>query len=108
MKNIFSLIAMVGLLSLAACGGSAQKEATKTQTEEVNSADLVRIELKVEGMTCTGCENTIKTKIAELGDIKSVEASHVDGVVKVELPEGAVSTEDIKKAIAAAGYTVNE
>ncbi len=110
MKKVFLTIAVASVVLLSACSGnSSKKESTEEQkTEVINDADLVTVTLNVEGMTCTGCENTIKTKVGAIDGVAEVEASHVDGIVKVQLPAGEVSKEDIKAAIVAAGYTVKE
>ena len=37
-----------------------------------------KLELKVEGMVCTGCENRLKNAILQMKNVKNVEASFVE------------------------------
>jgi copper chaperone len=60
-------------------------------------------ELKVEGMTCGGCANSVK---------RSVNAVDANAKVEVDLPSGTVRVEtlvdihDVQRAITEAGYKV--
>lgn len=56
---------------------------------------MKEIELKVENMTCKGCENRIQNALKEIEGVESVVADHVNGNVKVILVDDI--TEDILK-----------
>ena len=43
-----------------------------------------KLELKVEGMVCTGCENRLKNAILQMKNVKNVEASFMEKKVIVE------------------------
>ena len=45
---------------------------------------MKEINLKVEGMMCTGCENRIQNAVKNMNGIKSVKADHTTGIVKIE------------------------
>lgn len=42
-----------------------------------------RIELKVKGMVCGGCENRVKNALSTIDGVESVEASFKTGIVTV-------------------------
>ena len=105
-KLIFSLFAV--LLLIAACNTKEQKNNdTNIETEAVTAeADMVTIELAVEGMTCTGCENTVMAAVNALEGIQESIASHVDSTTVVSFDKSKVDIEKISEAIASKGYTV--
>ena len=61
--------------------------------------------MKIKGMMCTHCEATVRNALEALGEVKSAEVSHEDGVAVVELA-GAADSKKLKKAVEAAGYKV--
>ena len=83
------------------CGGGKSNPAKDAPEAEVATA---RADIAIEGMTCTGCENTICTSIEKIPGVKSVTASHIDGKAIVEYDAGKVDTAALKAAVDAAGY----
>mgnify|MGYP005828584649 CR=1 FL=1 len=61
-----------------------------------------KIKLKVNGMTCSGCEEHVETALKNIG-IKHSDASFRLGQVQFELPED-ITIEKVKKAIRGAQY----
>jgi copper chaperone CopZ len=64
------------------------------------------VSIKVEGMTCEGCENAVTMNVKELEGIKDIKASHADEVVTVSFDSNLVTLEEIKSKITETGYTV--
>lgn len=64
------------------------------------------VSIAVSGMKCGGCENTIKTKLAALDGVLSVNASHQEKRVDVTFDADKVDVEDIEDAITDAGFSV--
>ena len=60
---------------------------------------MKEINLKVEGMMCTGCENRIQNAVKNMNEIKSVKADHTTGTVKIEAEDG-IEESKIKEKIA--------
>lgn len=54
---------------------------------------MKKIELKVEGMSCIGCENRIQNALNDIKGVENVDADHVKKTVKITL------TEDVKEDI---------
>lgn len=62
--------------------------------------------ITVEGMTCTGCEQSVQRAVGGLDGVDTVRADHTAGRVTVRFDSGAVSEDAIAARIQEAGYTV--
>lgn len=104
-KAIYLIVIMA---FIAGCQGKTEKEENQDTDQEMvvapENVELVSID--IEGMTCTGCENTIEGGISELEGIVEVTASHVDGNATVKYDKSRASIEQMKGAIEKKGYTV--
>lgn len=98
-KRITFLSILVLLSTLIACKSSHDKS-TKT------NIPLEKYEILVDGMTCTGCEQTIQTAVSGLEGVEKVTASHEKGIAVVEIQEGMFDSLAIKSKITESGYTV--
>jgi copper chaperone CopZ len=84
-------------------------ETTPSPVEQtiINPAqDAVVFELVVEGMTCTGCEETIKNSINTMDGIQWVKATHADGKVVLAMTQSNPDTTGVKQKIEESGYKV--
>ena len=61
--------------------------------------------LKVEGLSCGGCENRIKNALGEVEGIKTVEADFHTGMVRV-LAEEKVTKEEMEETITDIGFEI--
>lgn len=68
---------------------------------------MKEVVIKVEGMVCGGCENRVKNALQTLDGVNSVEASHENGIVKVNLDD-SVDVNKIKEKIEDIGFEVKE
>lgn len=98
MKQII-LIAILAI-SMAAC---TPKQAPK---EKEVPAVMVETKLRVEGMSCTGCEETIAKGVNELAGIDSISANHLDSTAFVRFDSNKINLDAIKKVIEGRGYVV--
>jgi copper chaperone CopZ len=98
--NLISVLLLftVILMALSCSGGK------KDKLPEAGPTSF--IEVKIEGMTCTGCEQTIQKNVGKLEGIKSVKATFTDGRAIVEYFPSLVDTLKIREAITGSGYTV--
>lgn len=95
----FILIAPIAIISC--------KSNTNT-TEEVKTISIPteKYEVLIDGMTCTGCEQTIQTAVNGLDGVEKVTASHEKGDAIVEVQKGKFDSLTIKSKISEAGYIV--
>ena len=81
------------------------EQKSDNKTLEVSGNDKA-VEIQCSGMTCTGCENTIKSKVKKVEGVKDVMADFKTNTVKASYDPGKTNPDAIKEAISAAGYKV--
>ena len=67
---------------------------------------MERIELKVEGMTCGGCVNSVQNALNQRNGIRSATADLDSGIVTVEFDSAIIQQPEISAAITEAGFDV--
>ena len=60
--------------------------------------------LNVEGMSCGHCKAAVESELSRLSGVERSEADVEKGTVEVSYDEGNVTTDDLRKAVAEAGY----
>lgn len=97
MKKLIS-----GFILLVSLAGCSPKQAPKTDAKPV----LVEAKLRVEGMHCTDCENSIAKGVHELAGIDSIQANHLDSTAFVRFDSNKTNVAEISKAIEERGFHV--
>src|SRR5690349_15386968 len=118
MKKISILLAVIFSVFIIGCGKS-DKQTTEQKNDKQStdqnggsnktlqtSGDDKSIEIHTSGMTCTGCESTIKSKVKKVEGVKDVIADHKSNTVKASYDPSKTNPEAIKEAITSAGYKV--
>ena len=67
---------------------------------------MERIELKVEGMTCGGCVNSVQNALNQRNGTCSATANLDSGIVTVEFDSAIIQQPVIAAAITEAGFDV--
>ncbi len=67
---------------------------------------MERIELKVEGMTCGGCVNSVQNALNRRNGISSATADLDSGIVTVDFDSGIIQQSIISASITEAGFDV--
>jgi len=62
------------------------------------------VKLPIEGMTCTGCVNSVSRVLAALPGVAGVEVSLTKGRAKVTYDPAQTGVEAMKQAIERVGY----
>ncbi len=65
-----------------------------------------KLNIKVKGMFCTGCETRIKNALLSLNGILDVTASYNNGEVKVSYDKNLISPKDIEDKITNLDYEI--
>jgi mercuric ion transport protein len=78
----------------------------RTELFEVKTDNIQRVEFKVKGMTCTGCEGHVKLEVEKLEGIIEVLVSYDKGNTVVKFDKTKTSIKIIEKAINSTGYEV--
>ncbi len=67
---------------------------------------MMRKVLKVEGMTCQHCVQTVSEAVTKMAGIQKVEVSLEEKEVIVDFDESETKTEDISAQIVEAGFEI--
>ena len=68
---------------------------------------MKEMELKIEGMMCTGCENRVQNALKTIDGVEEVKANHEDGSVKIKANDN-VEISTVKEKVEDIGYEVKE
>ncbi|MHA7295202.1 heavy-metal-associated domain-containing protein [Arthrobacter sp. HLT1-21] len=64
------------------------------------------VTLRVEGMTCTGCERRLGTALKRLDGVSEATADHRTGELTVRYDPAIATRETLVERVETAGYTV--
>lgn len=67
---------------------------------------MSNITLKVDGMSCGGCEKSIRSALLEHTGVSEVAASHEAGTVSIDFDAAHINAAQLSAAIEAAGFDV--
>jgi len=97
----FSL-ALVATPAAFACGDE-QKEAAKSVP-----ADAQTVTLKIVGMSCGGCADSVRNALLKLDGVYDAAVSFETGIASVQLDGKKVDEVKLTEAIVKAGYKVEK
>lgn len=93
------------LVSALISGCSGKSTATDNAAQSATNAVTIKtVSLSIEGMTCTGCENTIQEAVTKVPGVTSVKASHLDSTAVVTFDTTKTTLSAIGDAVTEAGY----
>ncbi len=100
MKRSYTLAILATVVVAAVIGA-----ASLTVGADDSQSALTTTVFKVGGMTCGGCEASVKTVVKKLDGVEKVTASNKEARATVTYDATKVSTDDIVAAIEKIGYT---
>ncbi|MDE5418235.1 cation transporter [Labilibaculum sp. DW002] len=106
MKRFFIIIFALALFT--ACQSNTKKAESESKAETTQVVELQELELTVTGMTCSGCENTVKNGLKQIDGVVEVQASHKNSKVTIKVEKDKVSREEIAQQIETIGYNVEK
>jgi mercuric ion transport protein len=75
------------------------------KSQAVAQPAAARTTFKVSGMTCAGCETTIKLALEQTPGVRAAEVSYDRGEAVVEYDPNVTNTDKLRAAINETGYT---
>ena len=69
-----------------------------------DEANIEKLEVKVDGMTCDACQNHVNHAVNELEGIVSIKTSYANGNSIIQFDKTQTNQEEIKKAVESTGY----
>ena len=79
---------------------------TENKTVVLDQSNIQTAEFKINGMTCTGCEEHVKQEVNKLTGIMQTTVSYENGNAIIEFDQSQTDIEEIEKAIEKTGYSV--
>ena len=68
-----------------------------------------KIEIKISGMSCTGCENRVENILKNIENVESVNANYNTGIVEIETNDiKDLNIDVIKETLEDLGYDILE
>ncbi|CAM3942685.1 copper chaperone [Bacillus cereus] len=67
---------------------------------------MEQLTLKVEGMSCGHCVNSIESNVKELNGVEQVKVQLAEGTVEVTIDSSIITLKDIVSVIEDQGYDV--
>lgn len=67
---------------------------------------MENIELRIEGMHCTGCSARLQKVLSNLDGVSSAEVSFEKGMANIEFNKEIITLDEIKNAIVDSGFEV--
>lgn len=102
MRKILTL--MLSLAIFASCNNPGTDKATNETKEDVNVTAVKTVGLRVTGMTCEGCENTVKEALNKIEGVTESNASFATNQAKVSYDTTKTNIAEISKTIDELGY----
>lgn len=78
------------------------------QVVYVQESQVETVTFNIEGMTCTGCEVTVKNAAGGVNGVLEANASYNTGQATIKYDQGKTTREAIVAAINETGFTVNQ
>ena len=67
---------------------------------------MERTEIRVEGMTCGGCVNSVQNALSQREGVHQVTADLASGIVTVEFDPALIAHAALEEAITDAGFDI--
>jgi copper chaperone CopZ len=103
-KNAIVVVLLAS--ALLACNSTPKQTSDEAMKNSSNVQANKTVTLAVEGMTCEGCENTVKESVEKLPGIASAKASYKEKAVVIAFDSTQAKVNDISAAITDVGYEV--
>ncbi len=76
---------------------------------EVPQGQIANVQLHIEGMTCTGCEQSVNYALQSTPGVVSVESSYKTGIANVQFDKTKTAPDQLKQAVEKkVGYKVTD
>ncbi|MFQ5630843.1 MAG: cation transporter [bacterium] len=104
-RNVFFIfILIVTVLAFISCA----KEEAKQEAVGADTTPTALVTFDVQGMTCAGCETSVKLALRDIEGVKNVEASYEAAEAKITVNPEKANEQEIIDAINNIGYTAKK
>jgi copper chaperone CopZ len=97
------LVVLLGAALIFCCGKSNERAQTEKKAEAV-AADVQKVKLGVEGMTCSGCAFGVETALKNVAGVKQAEVRFDEKSAEVEFDPTIAKVDQLVEAVSKAGF----
>jgi len=94
-KNIIFFFLISSSFLFVAC----DSKAPKTEVITVKASDLVKETVKINGMTCVGCETRLEKSVSKLEGVVTFKASSQDNSAILEFDKSKTDLKTVQKSL---------
>ncbi|NOX17494.1 MAG: mercuric transport protein MerTP [Chlorobi bacterium] len=105
-KSFLAIVTVFAVLALSFPYYNSYLFANGNKTEIVSQTELTSVNLKIEGMTCEGCEVSVANYAENAGAVE-VTSNHETGLAAIKFDERKTNVDSIVHSIGLLGYKVN-
>jgi len=107
-KSFLGMVTVFALIMLAFPSYSRifYPDNNNKEISGVIESNLKLVNMEIEGMTCTGCEEHIEYVTSQLGGVFITKASYESGNASITFDQSISSLEEVIDAVNETGYTV--
>lgn len=102
-----SLTAILGAVLFFSCGRFSETDETES-SQEVTVANVMKVTLDVQGMTCSGCEYNVESALKQIDGVAKVKADFSSHSAVVEFEPGTATVDKMVEAVNKVGYKAKE
>lgn len=96
----YIIIITLAVLTFSCKNNTAKNKENSVKIETKQTAELVKNEFNIKGMTCEiGCAKLIQSKLSKLDGVNHVNVSFKDSIGMIEYDKNKVSFNDIEKTV---------
>ena len=107
-KSLFSLsfIAVLTTALFFSCG--RYREQNENAASQEVAANIQKVTLDVQGMTCTGCEYNVESALKQIDGVAKVKADFASHSAVVEFDPETATVDKMVEAVNKVGYKAKE
>ena len=105
---VWSVAAFVILMTLISYFPQLFHQSQQKEVIIIEQSNIDTIELEIEGMTCTGCEENINHSVNKLDGIIEINTSHKRGTSEVKFDKTKTNLNEIEEVIKSKGYVIQK
>lgn len=106
MKKILTLLLSLAFFASCNQSGTVKNNDKVSSDKTIDVAAVKTIELRVTGMTCEGCENTVKEAVNKVQGVTTSEASFTAELATISYDTTMTDTKKLSAVINDLGYKV--
>ncbi|MFQ5709703.1 MAG: cation transporter [bacterium] len=104
MRKLFNpvLVLLLGVALFSGC--SKNGERSPEESNQVATANVQKVTLDVQGMTCSGCEYNVESALKKVDGVAAVKADYKKAMAEIQYDPSVASVEEMVAAVNKTGY----